>query len=104
MFEIYDEVLVERLKSERKVELDELHASYVAEARKKIPEFKEANSNPEGETALMGRDLEERVAQLAALASANDDEGLVVDVVAWHDGDSWRAAIFDGVHWVPALG
>jgi tripeptidyl-peptidase-2 len=94
-FELVDSGLVERLKKERKAASDEVHLGYAAEARKRLLDFEKENPKPLKDEALklQLKDLEDRVAQLAAAQSSSEDEGPLLDVVAWHDGTHWRAAV-----------
>eukprot|EP00929_Paragymnodinium_shiwhaense_P110790 TRINITY_DN7800_c0_g1_i1.p1 TRINITY_DN7800_c0_g1~~TRINITY_DN7800_c0_g1_i1.p1 ORF type:complete len:1265 (+),score=358.68 TRINITY_DN7800_c0_g1_i1:256-4050(+) len=95
VYELVDDGLVKRLKKERKVAFDEAHSGYAADARKRLADFEKENPKPLKDEALKVqlKDLEERVAQLSALQSSYDDEGVLLDVVAWHDGKHWRAAV-----------
>lgn len=91
--QLYPDTLIKRYKDEKRAAWDETQRGHVAEARRKLAVFDQANPKPEGDKVFERKDLEDTVSQLEALQKDFDDVGIVMDVVAWHDGKVWRAAI-----------
>lgn len=93
-YELFDGELVKRVTKERIANLDEKHRAYMAHAHRELSNFEwHHRAAPHGEAARKKKDLEERIAQLGSLHKAFEDQGTILDVVAWHDGRHWRAAI-----------
>ncbi|CAH0476169.1 unnamed protein product [Peronospora belbahrii] len=111
-FHIFPHSLVTRLKKERKEKFEIQQRSAVNEIQKELLQWKERQGKKEdkegegdsnscvstNESAkkvlrMKKNDLETRLTQLQELNNSYDDPGPIYDVIVFHDGESWRAAL-----------
>ncbi|KAL8148295.1 hypothetical protein AgCh_005606 [Apium graveolens] len=94
VYELFTDTLTSRLKKERKKKWDEKNQEAVANGVKKLDEFDKKHPNVEDANLRRVReDLQDRVDFLRKQADSYDDNGPIVDVVVWHDGELWRVAV-----------
>ena len=95
LFELLPGKLVARWKAERKRTFLAAHRAATAAAHAAAAEHEAKAPAKEKMTLAAKRtkeELDQRVALLAELAGA-EDLGPVVEIVSWHDGRTWRAAL-----------
>jgi tripeptidyl-peptidase-2 len=92
-YDLYDGELVKRMKKERKQVFEETHRGYITKAQKEADSFAADHPKVEGDMAMKKKEMEARVEQLNALLTGYADDGPMLDVVCWNDGNTWRAAV-----------
>ncbi|KAL8478015.1 hypothetical protein ACS0TY_030060 [Phlomoides rotata] len=94
VYELFTCTLKGRLKKERKKRWDEKNQEAIAEAVKQLDEFEMRHTKVEDINLKKEReDLQSRVDLVRKQADSYDDKGPIIDVVVWHDGEVWRAAL-----------
>ncbi len=93
--ELYPRGLAPRVKSERKKEWTLAHRKVEADLQREVTQYKAAHTKPPATPDELAdlADQEARVAQLGEMAKNYDDAGALYDVVVWHDGERWYAAV-----------
>ena len=91
--ELYPSKLKSRLAADAKKDWDKSHGATVAAAMADAAEHDLAHPSPKLGTVehKTKTELKERVSQLKSLK--HDYAGPMLDVVCWHDGKTWRAAV-----------
>ena len=93
-YELFPKPLVTRIKAERKKEFLEAHRTALADAQLALDAFvRDHPGTVAGADARAKADLEATLEALRAVESSYDDAGPVYDIVLFHDGDNWRAAV-----------
>ncbi|CAI8593694.1 unnamed protein product [Vicia faba] len=94
VYELFTEELTSRLKTERKKKWDEKNQEEIARAVKKLDDFDQQHIKVEdGKLKRVREDLQHRLDLLRRQSESYDDKGPIIDAVAWHDGEVWRAAL-----------
>ncbi|KAK2367082.1 tripeptidyl-peptidase [Trifolium repens] len=94
VYELFTEDLTSRLKKERRKKWDEKNQEEIARAVKQLDDFDKQHIKVEdGKLKRVREDLQHRLDVLRKQSESYDDKGPVVDAVAWHDGEVWRAAL-----------
>ncbi|KAL1831481.1 hypothetical protein ACET3Z_001132 [Daucus carota] len=94
VYELFTDTLTSRLKKEIKKKWDEKNQEAIADAVKNLDEHdKKHSSTDDANLKKVREDLQDRVDFLRKQADSYDDNGPVIDVVVWHDGELWRVAV-----------
>ncbi|KAI5444494.1 variant 2, tripeptidyl-peptidase II Tpp2 [Lathyrus oleraceus] len=94
VYELFTEDLTSRLKKERKKKWDEKNQEEIAKAVKQLDDFDQQHIKVEdGKLKRVREDLQHRLDLLRRQSESYDDKGPVINAVAWHDGEVWRAAL-----------
>ena len=94
-YKVFSKALVKRMKQDRRKEWDKVQAHSLETARQRLVQFDTANADPNSSTALKAQrqSLVDAVSALQTLQNNYADPGPVYDIVAFHDGTKWRAAV-----------
>jgi len=96
LYDLYGHTLKDKMKKEYKdKKWDPRHKATLAEATKKLEDFKIAQPNPVGLDKLVKEDLEAQVEMLNTLSKTLEgikykDVGPCMDCIVFHDGEKWR--------------
>eukprot|EP00039_Didymoeca_costata_P004104 m.71341 g.71341 ORF g.71341 m.71341 type:complete len:1235 (+) comp12238_c0_seq1:40-3744(+) len=92
-FELFPKRLISRVNEDAKKEWDKQHRACQAAALDALSNWKKSHSSStvSPEELKEKQELEAREAELAALKFNNP--GPIYDVIVWHDGTNWRAAV-----------
>ncbi|XP_078427505.1 tripeptidyl peptidase ii [Wolffia australiana] len=94
VYELFTDTLVSRIKEERKKKWEEKNQEAISEALKHLNDFEKKHIKIDEPSLKSVRDdLQNKVDFLTKQAEIYDDRGPDINVVAWHDGDVWRAAL-----------
>lgn len=77
-FDLYPDGLVDRLRKEKRKEIDEQHTPFIAQLRRT-----EGKDKKDAEAAI----------EALSLLAGTEEAGPQIDCVVWHDGSVWRAVI-----------
>ncbi|CAA7390916.1 unnamed protein product [Spirodela intermedia] len=94
VYELFTNTLASRIREERKKRWDEKNQEAISEALKCLNEFDKKHIKSDDLSVKNVRDdLQNKIDFLRKQAEIYDDRGPVIDVVAWYDGNVWRAAL-----------
>ena len=94
-FQVFSSALEKRLKSDRRKDWNKTQEQALQEAHKRLVAFDDANPDPGSSPTLKAsrQDLVDAIDAVKALQASYNDPGPVFDVVAWNDGQKWRASV-----------
>ncbi|MQM06774.1 hypothetical protein Taro_039603 [Colocasia esculenta] len=94
VYGLFTDSLTSRLKKERRKKWDEKNQEAISESLKHLNEFDKKHRKIDDVSLKKVReDLQNKLDFLRKQAESYEDRGPVIDVVAWHDGSIWRAAV-----------
>ncbi|TDH66684.1 uncharacterized protein CCR75_007853 [Bremia lactucae] len=94
-YHLFPGPLVARLKTERQEKFDIEQRSAVNKVQQQLVQWSKTNSISTTDSAVLRQkeDLKAQLKQLEELAKNREDPGPIYDVVVFHDGTNWRAAL-----------
>jgi len=87
-YDLFPKPLQDRVTKKRKEKFDVSHANTIADLKQQ--------SSLLNKDDRQKKDLEKRISHLQNLMNAFEDPGPILDVISWHDGNTWRAVVCSG--------